>query len=278
MKLKILVATVALALLCSVPAGFSAENADVRSELKELVAKIKTKLQDGKTLEADLAPELKEFDTILANHKDEKTDDVAQVLFMKAKLYLEIFDNTDKGVALVKQIKQDFPETKLGKQSDEIVESIKKQEETKKIQQALVKGASFPDFDEKDVSGNSLSVAKYKGKVVLIDFWATWCGPCVAELPNVIKTYEKHHDQGFEIIGISLDVDKEKLMAFTKEKNMSWQQFFDGKRWENKLVGKYGIQGIPATFLLDGQGKIIGRDLRGKDLEDAVSTALPVKN
>jgi hypothetical protein len=90
----------------------------------------------------------------------------------------------------------------------------------------------------------------------------------------VIKSYEKHHDKGFEIIGISLDEDKEKLKSFTGEKKMTWQQYFDGKGWGNKLAVKYGVQSIPATFLLDSQGKIIGRDLRGEALEEAVSKAL----
>lgn len=277
MKIKVLFAAVTLALLCSLPRGLAAEKGDASTELKDLVAKIKAKLQDGKNTEADMAPELKEFDTLIASHKDEKTDDVAQILFMKAQLYLEVFDNTDKGVALVTQIKQDYPDTKLGKQADQILDSIKKQEESKKIQRTLVKGASFPDFSEKDVAGKPLSIANYKGKVVLVDFWATWCGPCVHELPNVIKAYEKHHEKGFEIIGISLDQEEEKLKSFTKEKNMTWQQYFDGKGWGNKLAVKYGVQSIPATFLLDGQGKIIGRDLRGDALDEAVSKAL-VKN
>jgi len=274
MKTKLLAALAVLSLVCFLPRGLAAEKGEVSAELKDLVGKVKTKLQEGKNTEADLAPELKEFDTLLAKHKDEKTEDVARILFMKAQLYLEVLDNTDKGVALVQQIKQDFPDTKLGKQADDILDSIKKQEESKKIQRALVKGASFPDFDEQDVAGKPLSIGNYKGKVVLVDFWATWCVPCVRELPNVVKAYEKHHEKGFEIIGISLDQDEKTLKSFTKEKNMAWQQYFDGKGWGNKLAVKYGVQSIPATFLLDGEGKIIGRDLRGDALEEAVGKAL----
>jgi thiol-disulfide isomerase/thioredoxin len=274
MKIKIIAAVAACLLLWSLSCALAADSSSVQDDLKALVTKVKGKLQDGKNTEADLGPELKEFDELLAKHKDEKTDEVAQILFMKAQLYLEVFDNTDKGTELVKQLKTDFPDTQLAKNADDIIESIKKQEESKKVQRALAKGSVFPDFDEKDVAGKPLSIAKYKGKVVLVDFWATWCGPCVHELPNVIKTYEKHHDKGFEIIGISLDQDKDKLTNFTKDKNMTWQQYFDGKGWGNKLAVKYGVQSIPATFLLDGEGKIIGKDLRGDALEAAVAQSV----
>ena len=147
-----------------------------------------------------------------------------------------------------------------------------------RIQQTLVVGNKFPDFEEKDLAGQPLSIANFKGKVVLVDFWATWCGPCVQELPNVLRAYEKHHAEGFEIIGISLDQDERKLKDFTKQMKMTWPQYFDGKGWGNKLAGKYGVQSIPATFLLDGSGNIIGRDLRGEALEEAVSKALAKKS
>jgi thiol-disulfide isomerase/thioredoxin len=125
-----------------------------------------------------------------------------------------------------------------------------------------------------DLDGKPLSVANDKGKIVLIDFWATWCGPCVRELPNVLKVYAKDHDKGFDIIGVSLDSDKAKLTSFIKEKNMTWPQYFDGKGWENKVSTKYGINSIPATYLLGKDGKIIGKDLRGDALDNAVTTAL----
>jgi len=257
--------------------GRGADSSDVASELKALVQKVQTKLRDGKKTEADLADDLKEFDKLFAAHKGEKTDDVAQILLMKAMLYLQVLDNDEKGVELVKQLKTDFPETKPGKNADEILEQVKAQAESKKLRKGLVEGSKFPDFAEKDVDGKPLSVANYKGKVVLIDFWATWCGPCVAELPNVQKAYEAHHKSGFEIIGISLDQDEKKLRNFLKEKNMTWQQYFDGKGWGNKLAAKYGVQSIPATYLLDAEGKIIGQDLRGDALDQALSKALAKK-
>jgi thiol-disulfide isomerase/thioredoxin len=162
----------------------------------------------------------------------------------------------------------------VGRDADRIISSIQQHEEGRKIRRALTDGTKFPDFAEKDLQGNPLSVAKYKGKLVLVDFWATWCGPCVGTLPSVIKAYNKHHADGFEIIGISLDMDEQKLKSFLKTKEIPWAQYFDGKGWQNKLAAKYGIQSVPATFLLDRQGKIIGQDLRGEALEEALTKAL----
>ena len=193
-------------------------------ELNDLVAKVKAKLQENKRTEADLAPELREFEALLAKHKGEKTDDVAQILLMEAMLYLQVLDNNEKGTELIKQLQRDFPGTKPAENADKTLASMKKQAEAKKIKAALAEGTKFPDFEVKDTTGKPLSIANYKGKVVLLDFWATWCGPCVHELPNVIKTYEAHHPKGFEIIGISLDKDQDKLASFTKEKNMTWVQ------------------------------------------------------
>jgi peroxiredoxin len=273
MEIKLIVALAILALVLSPQRGSAAENNAV-AEFKDLEAKIQAKLQAGSKTEKELAPELKEFDDLIARHKSEKTDEVAEILLMEAKLYLQVFDNTDKGTELLKQLQRDFPETEVGKNAYRMLDAIRQQTEAVRIQKSLVAGVMFPGFEEKDVAGKPLSLTNYLGKVVLIDFWATWCGPCVNELPKVLQAYEKHHAKGFEIIGISLDEDLRKLAEFTKEKNMAWPQFCDANGWQNKLAMKYGIHSIPATYLLDGEGKIIGKNLRGDDLEKAVAKAL----
>jgi len=270
MKTKILIVVAAVLLLLSGQRGLAAETNNAATELKDLVTKVRAKLSQGKPTEKDLGDELKQFDTLLAEHKGEKTDDVARILLMKAMLYKQVLDDTNKAAELMSQLERDFPDTK-------VVAGVKQQEAGEKIQAGLVAGSKFPDFSEKDVNGKPLSVANYKGKVVLIDFWATWCGPCVGELPNVLATYGKYHDKGFEIIGISLDQDKSKLISFIKDKNIAWQQFFDGQGWQNKLAAKYGVQSIPATYLLDGEGKIIAKGLRGEALDEGVSKALAAK-
>jgi thiol-disulfide isomerase/thioredoxin len=270
MKMKLLVPLAILSLLLSVPNAVCADTNDAASELKALVAKIQTKLREGQKTEADLAPELKEFDALLAKHKGEKTDAVAEILYMKAALYQQVLKQAAKGDALMEQLQREFPESEPAKR-------LKQEQEAKRVRDSLAEGAKFPDFAVKDLAGKPLSIADYKGKVVLLDFWATWCGPCRSELPNVIKTYEAHHPEGFEIIGISLDEDRQKLTDFTKEKKMTWAQYFDGQGWKNKLAVNYGVNSIPATYLLDGQGTIIGKDLRGEDLEKAVAKALAKK-
>jgi len=125
----------------------------------------------------------------------------------------------------------------------------------------------------KSLEGETVDLSKLQGKVVLIDFWATWCGPCRAELPNVKAAYEKLHPKGFEIIGISFDKSKSDLQAFIAKEKMPWQQYFDGLFWDNKIGKKYGIQGIPTMWLVDKKGNLREMEARGH-LEERVEKLL----
>jgi thiol-disulfide isomerase/thioredoxin len=129
------------------------------------------------------------------------------------------------------------------------------------------------DLKFTSVSGKAVDISTLRGKVVLVDFWATWCPPCRGEVPNVVATYKKYHDKGFEIIGISLDQDKNALLAFTKEHDMTWPQYFDGQGWDNKISGGFGITAIPAMWLVGKDGKLITTDAR-EDLAGNVEKAL----
>jgi thiol-disulfide isomerase/thioredoxin len=123
------------------------------------------------------------------------------------------------------------------------------------------------------VDGREVDVASMKGKVILVDFWATWCGPCVGEIPHVKEAYEKLHSKGFEIVGISFDQDKSKLEGFVKEKGMEWPQYFDGKGWGNQFGSKYGIRGIPTMWLVNKKGELADTNGRA-DLASKVEKLL----
>ncbi len=143
---------------------------------------------------------------------------------------------------------------------------------------ANVEVAKTKTFDLKftALDGRAVDVAALRGKVVLIDFWATWCGPCKEELPNVKAAYDKYHAQGFEVVAVSLDAekDKQKLSDYVREHALPWPQHFDGKGWKNEFAVKFGIRAIPAMFLLDQEGKVVTTEARGSKLEREIRRLL----
>jgi len=123
------------------------------------------------------------------------------------------------------------------------------------------------DFAQADASGKTVSLASFRGKYVLVDFWASWCGPCRAENPNVVKAYSKFKEKGFEILAVSLDDKKDKWLAAIQADNLSWTHVSDLKGWKNAAAELYSIRAIPQNLLIDPQGKIIAKNLRGEALE-----------
>ena len=126
------------------------------------------------------------------------------------------------------------------------------------------------------MDGREVELGKLKDKVVLVDFWATWCGPCVAEIPHVKAAYDKFHAQGFEIVGISFDQDRAALEKFVKTKELPWPQYFDGKVWQNKFGQRYGIEAIPTIWLVDRKGNLVDTNAR-QDLAGKVELLLAGK-
>ncbi len=145
---------------------------------------------------------------------------------------------------------------------------------------AVAAGQRVIPFHAKTTAATDVSFpGDYKGKVVLLDFWATWCGPCVAELPNVTAAYDKYHAKGFEILSVSLDQENmaAKLAAFTKANKMSWPEIYDGKYWKATIAVQYKIEYIPHAFLVNGDTGMIladGDSIRGDNLAPAIEKAL----
>jgi peroxiredoxin len=142
-----------------------------------------------------------------------------------------------------------------------------------KLDITLEVGDSAPDFSAETLKGEKICLNDLKGKTVLLDFWSTWCGPCVAEISNVKKAYQKYKDD-IVFLGINVDTSKETVAKFIKEEKIEWPQVFDGEGWESGIVKKYGIRGIPAVFLIDQDGKIAAKDLRGESLMQTIESVI----
>ncbi len=155
--------------------------------------------------------------------------------------------------------------TKLQTKSDQLAKEM-----------VVSAGKPAPDFSQNDVNGNPVKLSSFRGKYVLIDFWASWCAPCRAENPNVVKAYAKYHDKNFEILGVSLDNESAKNAwnEAIKKDGLIWPQVSDLKGWKNEAAKLYAVTGIPQNFLIDPKGQIIATNLRGEALNKALEKYL----
>ena len=208
------------------------------------------------------------YENVLSKKIKENPSSFASIMAiqqLRPEFYLDVYKILDKG------LQNKYPTNADAKAFHGMVIQT---ESTVNRSQAIKIGAEAPELVLPMANGKDLALSNLRGKVVLIDFWASWCGPCRKELPNVKRCYEKYKAKGFEIYGVSLDKERDAWIQAISEEGLKWPQVSDLKFWQSDAVSTYAVQSIPFTVLIDKEGKIIATDLRGADLDNKLAEVL----
>lgn len=238
------------------------------------------KLRISALAQADrLAEARKDWETLLKKGETDQVNDVVEAGMELAEAFTDS-GNVKAARQVYETLRNRLPDAIPENQRPMIVQQLEQLLSPRLASLELI-GQTPAALEGKTLAGETVDLAKYKGKVVLLDFWATWCNPCVAALPSVKAAYDKYHARGFEVIGISLDVNAEPLKEFVKQRGLAWPQLWDNQRQPgtpNPFGGpnsrRYNLTAIPATFLLDRDGRILRVNVPARGLDDAVSRAL----
>ena len=247
--------------------SFNAGVKEFYNEMDDLYNDYKTAEESGDT--AAMSQVDVDYEAVSENMNDYITGYVASNTSSVIAPYLTV-SNLLSGFS-VSQI-----DSTLGTFSEEIKGSkyvVSMQERSAKMKTTEI-GAVAPLFTQNDPEGNPISLESFRGNYLLIDFWASWCGPCRKENPNVVAAYEKYHDMGFDILGVSLDDNGDKWVAAIDKDGLTWSHVGDLKGWANEVGQLYGVNSIPHTILLDKDGVIIAKNLREEELHEKLEEVL----
>lgn len=219
-------------------------------------------------------------DTTTTNSIEKTMDSIQTVITDKMKGFVKDNPKSMVSILILQSMVNNIEDSELGQLYSGLDTSVQHSTLGELIGTKLASekktsiGEMAPDFTMNNIEGKPVSLSSFRGKYVLVDFWASWCGPCRQENPNVVKVYNQYKDKNFTILGVSLDKTKDDWQKAIKDDHLNWHQVSDLKYWDNSAAKLYGIQAIPANFLIDPDGRIIAKNLRGDKLEEELAQVL----